>query len=151
MTTIPLQDVHAVAAAVAKTMLENDHASQALGMTLEAIIPGQAKMTMRVRADMLNGHGTCHGGFIFCLADSSFAFACNSRNLVTVAAGAHIEFLRPAHENDVLTATAQEIVLAGRSGVYDVSVANQRAEIVATFRGKSARVNGEIVNTTAPA
>jgi acyl-CoA thioesterase len=151
MTTTPLQDVHAVAVAVGATMFENDRASQALGMTLDSISPGQAKMSMRVRGDMLNGHGTCHGGFIFTLADSTFAFACNSRNLVTVAAGAHIEFLRPVHENDVLSASAQEVALAGRSGVYDISVANQHGEIVATFRGKSARINGEIINATTPA
>jgi acyl-CoA thioesterase len=104
-------------------------------------------MTMRVRPDMLNGHGTCHGGFIFCLADSTFAFACNSRNDVTVAAGCNIEFLQPAYENDVLTASGEEVALIGRTGIYDIRVENQKGEIVATFRGKSARIKGQVVET----
>jgi acyl-CoA thioesterase len=148
MTNIALQDANALAAAVGAKMFENDKASRGLGMTLDQVGVGHATMSMRVRADMLNGLGTCHGGFIFTLADSTFAFACNSRNLVTVAAGAHIEFLRPAHENDVLTASAQEIALAGRSGVYDIIVANQHGDTVATFRGKSAQIKGEIVNSS---
>lgn len=127
-------------------MYEQDRASRALGMELTEVGVGVSKMKMRVREDMLNGHGTCHGGFIFTLADSTFAFACNSHNHVTVAAGCNIEFLQPAFENDVLTATGQEVALAGRSGVYDIRVENQNGETIATFRGKSARIKGQIVD-----
>ncbi len=106
-------------------------------------------MTMTIRADMLNGHATCHGGFIFTLADSAFAFACNSYNLTTVAAGCSIEYLAPAREGDVLTATAREQSLNGRSGVYDIDVKNQRSETIALFRGKSTRIKGHVVEPPA--
>ncbi|MGH8155130.1 MAG: hydroxyphenylacetyl-CoA thioesterase PaaI [Rhodanobacteraceae bacterium] len=126
-------------------MYARDHASQGLGMVLETVSPGRACLSMRVRADMLNGHGTCHGGFIFALADSAFAFACNSRNAVTVASACHIDFIRPGAENDLLRAEAVERSLVGRSGVYDIAVSNQRGELVALFRGKSRRIRGEVV------
>lgn len=126
-------------------MYTRDRASQGLGMVLESVSPGRACLSMRVRPDMLNGHGTCHGGFIFALADSAFAFACNSRNAVTVASACHIDFVRPGTEGDVLRAEAVERSLEGRSGVYDISVTNQRGEIVALFRGKSRRIRGELV------
>jgi acyl-CoA thioesterase len=142
----PEREAH-LAHAVGARMIEHDHASKALGMTLEEIGPGRARMRMPVRHDMLNGHGTCHGGFIFSLADSTFAFACNSRNLVTVAAGCSIEFLRPAYEGDVLNATGVEVALAGRTGIYDILVKNQNDEPVAAFRGKSARIKGQIIDT----
>jgi acyl-CoA thioesterase len=102
-------------------------------------------MSMTVRADMLNGHKTCHGGFIFALADSTFAFACNSRNLATVASGCSIDYLAPGFEGDVLTATAAEYSLAGRTGVYDVHVTNQHGKPIAIFRGRSYRINGQVV------
>ena len=102
-------------------------------------------MTMTVRADMLNGHAICHGGFVFTLADSAFAFACNSYNLNTVANGCTIEFLAPAHEGDVLTAVAHERSQVGRNGVYDVDVRNQDAVMIAHFRGKSTRIKGEVI------
>ncbi|MEP7061586.1 MAG: hydroxyphenylacetyl-CoA thioesterase PaaI [Betaproteobacteria bacterium] len=127
-------------------MYARDRASQALGMRIVAIAPGRATLTMTVRADMLNGHATCHGGFIFTLADSTFAFACNSYNLVTVAAGGAIDFLAPAREGDVLTAMGVERSLAGRTGVYDIEVTNQRGEKVALFRGKSHRIGGHVVD-----
>jgi acyl-CoA thioesterase len=92
----------------------------------------------------LNGHQICHGGFIFTLADSTFAFACNSYNRNTVAAGASIEFLKPAHAGDVLTCEAVEQVMSGRHGVYDMKVTNQRDEVVAMFRGKSAQIPGTV-------
>src|SRR5258707_9025026 len=98
------------------------------------------------RADMMNGHATCQGSFIFSLADSAFAFACNSHNLVTVAAGCAIEFLAPAREGDVLMATGRERALAGRSGVYDIDVTNQHGATVALFRGKSARIKGHVID-----
>jgi acyl-CoA thioesterase len=97
-----------------------------------------------VKALHLNGHQICHGGFIFTLADSTFAFACNSYNKSAVAAGCSIEFLKPAHEGDVLTCEAQEQVLSGRHGIYDMRVTNQRGEVVAVFRGKSAQIQGTV-------
>jgi acyl-CoA thioesterase len=141
------RNAHELARAAAAKMFEHDRASRALGLKLVEVGNGSSKMIMRVRPDMLNGHGTCHGGVIFTLADSAFGFACNSHNHVTVAAGCSIEYLQPALEHDVLTATAQEVVLAGRNGIYDVLVQNQDGAIVATFRGKSARVKGHIVET----
>ena len=128
---------------VRTAMYANDGASQALGMQVVAISPTSATMTMTVRADMLNGHATCHGGFITALADSAFAFACNSRNDMTVASGLSIDFLAPAREGDRLTAEAAEVSLAGRTGVYDVNVRNQRGEAIAVFRGRSYCIKGK--------
>src|SRR5260221_12526457 len=139
-------EAQALAERCAEAMYARDPASQALGMRIVQIAPGFAALTMTVRADMLNGHATCHGGFIFSLADSAFAFACNSHNLNTVAAGCAIEFLAPAREGDVLTATGRERALAGRSGVYDVDVTNQQGATIAVFRGKSARVKGHVID-----
>jgi len=126
-------------------MWARDRASQALGMSLEEVRPGFARVRMTVRADMLNGHGTCHGGIIFALADSAFAFACNSRDVVTVASSCAIEFLAPVREGDELVAEAQERALQGRNGVYDVDVRRAGAELVATFRGRSAATRGRVL------
>lgn len=138
-------DPQALAELAGKTMYERDAASQALGMTLDAIGPGHARMRMRVREDMLNGHGTCHGGYIFMLADSAFAFACNSHNVNTVGAGCTIDYLAPGRAGDVLVAEAVEQALAGKTGVYDVVVTDQDGRKVALFRGKSHRVAGHVV------
>jgi acyl-CoA thioesterase len=127
-----------LAAAVGEAMYARDRASQALGMALDEVRPGFARLRVAVRADMLNGHGTCHGGIVFALADSAFAFACNSRGVVTVASGCTIEFLAPVREGDELVAEAQERSLEGRNGVYDVDVRRQDGRLVATFRGRSA-------------
>ena len=124
-------------------MLANDRATQGLGITITSIGPGQATLEMTVRADMLNGFDICHGGFITTLADSAFAFACNARNEMTVASGLSIDFLAPAREGDRLTAEAREVSLAGRTGVYDVSVRNQRGEAIAVFRGRSYCLKGK--------
>jgi acyl-CoA thioesterase len=132
---------------VGAAMYAVDGASRGLGIKLEAIERGYAKMSMPVRPEMLNGHKICHGGFIFTFADSAFAFACNSYNHITVAAGASIEFLAPAFLDDVLIAEAREQSLSGRTGFYDVTVTNQRGEQIALFRGRSQRVKGEIVPT----
>lgn len=123
-----------------------DRASQALGMKVVACGPGRAEVAMRVRPDMVNGHAICHGGLIFALADSAFAFACNSHGDRTVAAGAAIEFLAPGREGDVLTAVAVERWRAGRTGIYEIEVQNQRAETVALFRGRSHRVPGRVID-----
>jgi acyl-CoA thioesterase len=138
-------DADDLARVVGRAMYEADAASQSLGMRVQAVGPGCATLTMRVRADMLNGHRTCHGGLIFSLADSAFAFACNSRNVSTVASGCTIDFLAPAVEGDVLTAEARERSLAGRTGVYDVTVSNQDGRAVALFRGRSYRIKGQVV------
>ncbi|BDT61080.1 phenylacetic acid degradation protein PaaD [Massilia varians] len=139
-----LSDPQALATLAGKTMYERDPASQALGMLLDEIRPGYARMSMRVRADMLNGHATCHGGYIFMLADSAFAFACNSHNFNTVGAGCSIDYLSPGREGDVLTAEAVEQALQGKTGVYDIKVINQEGRTVALFRGKSHRVSGMV-------
>lgn len=140
----------ALAARVGEAMFAVDAASKDfLQMELVACEPGRAVMRMKVRAPMLNGHRICHGGLIFTLADSTFAFACNSHNRVTVAAGCSIEFLRPAHLDDVLTCEGVEQVLQGRHGIYDMKVTNQQGEVVAVFRGKSASIQGHIVDPEA--
>ena len=138
-------DARTLAERVADSMYERDTATQALGIRIAHVGPGYAELAMTVRSDMLNGHEICHGGFIFTLADSAFAYACNSYNLNTVASGCAIEFTAPARLGDVLTARAHERQLAGRTGVYDVEVANQRGETVALFRGKSYRIKGHLL------
>ena len=138
-------DAQALAERVAAGMFARDSASRGLGMRITKVAPGFAEVTMTVRHDMVNGHAICHGGFVFTLADSAFAFACNSYNANTVAAGAAIEFLAPSREGDVLTATARERTLVGRNGIYDIDVTNQTGETIALFRGKSTRIKGFVV------
>lgn len=135
----------ALAERVAAGMFARDAASQGLGMRITKVAPGFAELTMKVRPDMVNGHAICHGGFVFTLADSAFAFACNSYNANTVAAGCTIEFLAPSREGDVLTATARERTLVGRNGIYDIDVANQDGDTIALFRGRSTRIKGHVV------
>ena len=133
---------------VGVTMFAADTASRStMGMELLYCKPGQASMRMQVQAKHLNGHQMCHGGFIFTLADSTFAFACNSYNKAAVASAANIDFLKPAHEGDVLTCVGQEQALSGRHGVYDMTVRNQHDQVVAVFRGKSAQIQGHMVPT----
>jgi acyl-CoA thioesterase len=130
---------------VGETMFAVDTASKdTMGMTLLACEPGRAVMRMPVQALHLNGHQICHGGFIFTLADSTFAFACNSHNKNAVAAGCSIEFLKPGRLGDVLTCEGVEQTLSGRHGIYDMRVTNQHGEVVAMFRGKSAVIAGTV-------
>src|SRR3954470_14962996 len=139
-------DAKDLAARVGAAMYAVDAAvKDFMQMELLACEPGRARLRMTVREAMLNGHKICHGGFIFTLADSTFAFACNSHNKVTVAAGASIEFLKPGQLGDVLTCEGVEQVLQGRHGVYDMKVTNQRGEVVAMFRGKSAQIQGQVL------
>jgi acyl-CoA thioesterase len=139
-------DSHELARRVGEAMFAADKASREfMRMELLSCEPGRAVMRMRVREEMLNGHRICHGGFIFTLADSTFAFACNSRNKATVASGCSIEFLKPAHADDVLTCEGVEQMLQGRHGIFDMKVTNQKGEIVAMFRGKSAHIPGTVV------
>ncbi len=136
-----------LAARVGVAMWAEDIASKdTMGMELVTCEPGRAVLRMPVRELHLNGHRICHGGFIFTLADSTFAFACNSHNKVTVAAGCSIEFLRPGQLGDVLTCEGVEQTLSGRHGIYDMKVTNQRGEVVALFRGKSTSIQGQIVD-----
>lgn len=136
-----------LARATAEAMYAADACSRALGIELLEVRPGYARLRMAVRPDFLNGHQICHGGLIFTLADSSFAFACNSYNINTVASGCSIEFLRPVHGGDVLTAEAVEQTLSGRTGIYDIRVTNRAEETVAMFRGKSAQIRGSVIPT----
>jgi acyl-CoA thioesterase len=130
----------------AAALFARDRASQALGMRITGIAAGWARVMMTVRPDMLNGHAVCHGGIVFALADSAFAFACNSHNENTLAAAASIDFLLAAREGDVLTAEARELWRGGRNGIYEINVFNQRGERIALFRGRSYRVDGEVVS-----
>lgn len=145
MSSTPTLSAQATAERVRDGMLPNDHATRHLGMEVVAIEPGTATVRMTVRRDMLNGHQTCHGGMIATLADSAFAFACNSYNELTVASGFAIDLVAPAHEGDVLTAHAVEMSKAGRTGVYDVEVRKQDGTRVALFRGRSHTVKGKPV------
>jgi len=136
-------DAAELARAAAEAMWREDRASKFLGMTLAELRPGFARVTMPVTAQMANGQDLCHGGLIFSLADSSFGFACNSRNQRALAASCSIEFLAPARIGDTLTAECTEQAVAGRTGIYDARVVNQEGELIALFRGKSATVKGK--------
>jgi len=135
----------ALADAVCAGMAENDRTVKGYGIGFDAVGPGYAKLHMTVRDDMLNGFRICHGGFITLLADSAFAYACNSHNEQTVASGISVDFMAPGRPGDVLTAEATELFVAGRTGVYDVSVTNQNGELIAMMRGKSYRLKGRAV------
>ena len=126
-------------------MFRTDAAAHALGLQVTAISPGHATVTMAVRADMLNGFGICHGGLISTLADTAFAYACNSYNDLTVASGFDVDLLAAGREGDLLTAQAAVVSQAARMGVYDVEVRNQAGERVAVFRGRSYRIKGKTV------
>lgn len=139
-------DPQALAERVARGMFEKDRASQAMGMELLEVGPGRARLAMRVRPDMLNGHAICHGGHIFTLADSAFAFACNWDNVATVALACHITFVAPAYENDRLIADAREVSRAGRTGVYDITVTREDGTLIAVFRGNSYRTRGQVID-----
>ena len=139
-------DTQQLAQACAESLYKNDRACKGLGIELTNISPGCAEMSMVVRTEMLNGHDVCHGGFIFSLADTAFAYACNSQNLNTVASGARIEFLAPGREGDVLTARAEVRAQGGRVGLYDVCVTDQDDKQIALFRGNSHRIGGNLVD-----
>ena len=129
----------------ADAMWAGDAASQALGMTVVDVGPGTAEVSMKVREDMVNGWGLCHGGLIASLADSAFAFACNSHGVVTVAAGFEVDFLESARLGDELVATAVERALRGRSGLYDLTVRRTSDDaVIAEFRGRSRSTGREI-------
>ena len=126
-------------------MFERDRASQAAGMRIEEMAPGYARVTMRLAPAMINGHLTAHGGAVFTLADSAFAFACNSRNVLSVAQHCSITYVTPANEDELLIAEARETNLNGRFGIYDVTITAGDGRVVAIFRGHSAAVRGTVV------
>ncbi len=140
--TLSAQDL---AEACARSMWADDNATRHLGMELLSISPGAAAIAMTVTGDMTNGHGTCHGGYIFTLADSAFAFACNTYNQRAVAQHCSVSFLAPAFKGDRLTATAREVVRRGRSGIFDIRIINQNGEHIAEFRGHSRTVKGTLL------
>jgi acyl-CoA thioesterase len=142
-------DPAALARACAEAMWAEDKASRGLGMSLDEVGPGRAVLRMTVREGMANGHGICHGGFIFALADSAFAFACNSRGERAVAQHCAITFLRPARAGETLCAEAVERVRAGRSGIYDVRVVGEDHDVVAELRGHSRTIGGRFFATEA--
>ncbi len=131
-----------LAEASARAMWNDDSASQRLDMSLDHIAPGRATLSMTITDSMSNGHGNCHGGYMFTLADSAFAFACNSYNQLAVAQHCSITYLMPGRIGDRLTATATEVSRRGRSGIYDIRITNQDGQHVAEFRGHSRTVKG---------
>ena len=131
-----------IAEASANAMWNDDAASQRLGMSLDHIAPGHATLSVTVTEAMSNGHGNCHGGYIFTLADSAFAFACNSYNEMVVAQHCSITYINSVRIGDRLTATAAEVSRRGRSGIYDIRITNQDGVHVAEFRGHSRTVKG---------
>jgi len=140
-----MMDKQQLAEACAEQMFNDDQASRDLGMLVEIMEPGSAEVRMTVTQNMVNGHDVCHGGFIFMVADSAFAFACNAYDDVTVAAGADIDFLYSAMLGDALVATARETKRGKRSGIYDVEVRNQENRLIAVFRGRSAALGRPIL------
>ena len=138
-------DPQAVAEACARAMWAEDEASQGLGMTIERVGPGGAVLVITDRPDMVNGHKTCHGGFIFALADSAFAFACNSYDQRTVAQHCSVTYVRPARLGQRLTAHAIESSRSGRSGIYDVTVRDGAGAVIAEFRGHSRTISGSLL------
>ncbi len=136
-----------LAEAVGREMLAQDKASRALGMVVEEVAPGEARLSMPVRDDLLNGHDLCHGGLIFTLADSALAYASNARNHVAVAAAAEIQFVSPARKGETLVATARERAATGSTGIYDIEVAERASgRLVALFRGRTHRLRGSIID-----
>ena len=131
-----------IAERCAEVMRPDDKAAQGLGIEIVRVAPGEAAARMTVRNDMVNGHDICHGGFIFALADTAFAYACNTFNVRTVASGVDINFIAPAHKGQVLTAHGHGRHQGGRSGVYDIEVKNESDELIAVFRGRSTRIKG---------
>ena len=140
-----VESVGELARRAGRALYDKDVAAQALGIQIIDVTPGGARLTMRVRADMTNGHKVCHGGLIFTFADTAFAYACNSYGDNALAAAASIDFLAPAYADDALTAAARELWRAGRSGLYEVEVTNQKGERIALFRGRSHRITGKLI------
>ncbi|MBO1074116.1 hydroxyphenylacetyl-CoA thioesterase PaaI [Roseomonas marmotae] len=137
-------DSQAVAEASAQAMWRNDAASQGLGMRLLRVAPGEAEIAMEIEPRMANGHGSCHGGFLFALADSTFAFACNSFDRRTVAQACNITYLRPGKVGTTVTARARMVAQSGRSGIYEVRITDPEGEMIALFQGQSREIGGSV-------
>lgn len=154
MAMVPTDDPQALATACAEAMYARDHTAQALGIEIAAVGPGTATLTMAVRETMVNGHAICHGGMIFTLADTAFAYACNAYNVVTVAQHCSISFLQPGRLGQRLIATAREVTREGRSGLYDIRVTAEDAGgtplpgVLAEFRGHSRTLGGPVIADT---
>lgn len=133
-------------AQIMEVVMTRDFAAQAMGIKINSVAEGSASLSMNVRKDMLNGLAICHGGIIFALADTAFAYACNSRNRKTVALQCTISFVKSAVEGDTLTALAEEVSLQGRTGLYDITVTNQHNETISHFRGTSYGTSGQTVS-----
>ncbi len=129
----------------AEAMYSRDAASKLIGLQILCVRPGYSRLSMVVRPDMVNGHHICHGGYLFTLADSAFAYACNGYNRNTVASACHIDFLTPAREGEVLEAECEERSRSGRTGVYDTTIRHHNGKVIALFRGKSYRIAGEVI------
>lgn len=147
----PYDDPQFLATAIGRALYAADRNARTLGIELAEIRPGYARMRLVVRPEMSNSHNICHGGIIFTLADTAFAYACNSRNRNTVASGCNIDFVSPAHPGETLIAIAAERALAGRTGVYDIEVSTEDGRSIALMRGKSYRIQGHVVETALPA
>lgn len=143
-----LNDPQQLAEACAEALLKDDRLTKELNMEILRVAPGYAELTMPIQQWMTNGHDTCHGGMIFSLADSAFAFSCNTENYPTVAAGVTIDYISPGHKGDLLTAKARKSHQRGRTGIYDVRVENQKGELIAMFRGRSHRIRGVVIPGT---
>jgi len=142
-----MNEAIALAEACAEAMYANDNASRNLGIKIEESTPGCARLSMTVLTEFTNGHDICHGGYIFILADSAFAYACNNYNRNTVASAASVEFIAPAKTGDRLSAIAHERTRGSKIGVYDVEVYNQDEKLLALFRGDSYQIRGEVIPT----
>lgn len=140
-------DAQRLAQDCAASMYARDLASQNLGITITRVSPGEATVTMAITDTMIQGHGSCHGGYLFTLADSAFAFACNSYDKATVASGCSIEYMKGAQKGDVLTASAIEQSRGNRLGIYDITITNQNDHVIALFRGKSYQVRGNVIQS----
>lgn len=138
-------DAQALAEACAESLWRDDMAAKKLGMKIEKIAPGHASLSMTVTSDMANGHGTCHGGFMFALADSAFAFSCNTYNQRAVAQHCTISYLAPAFAGDALLACGKEVSRSGRNGIYDIRITNEQGDAIAEFRGYSRTVSGTLL------
>jgi len=145
MTDPTSMSAEQLAIACGNAMFSRDLASQKMGMQLLQTTPGGSKMHVRVREDMIQGLGACHGGYLFAFADSAFAFACNSYNRATVALDCTIDFIAPAFLGDELTISARELSRSGRTGVYVIEINNQNGDLIALFRGKSYQVRGSVL------
>lgn len=143
--TEDIPDAQTLAQNCADAMFARDEASRHLGMQITRVAPGKATLTMPITRRMIQGHGSCHGGYLFTLADSAFAFASNSYNKATVGSGCSIDYMLGAHEGDVLTASAAEQSRGNRTGVYDITITNQHNQVIALFRGKSYQVRGAVI------